>query len=80
MNQYLQRIHDIGLRAWLLFLQWANGLIGFALVGIAGLAAVRPNLVVELTTTLTPMQQTIAGILWCALVHYALRRAKKAGE
>lgn len=80
MQQLVKRIHDIGAHAWLLLLQRLNALAGIVLGGVALLSTVRPQLAIELTSKLTPAQQVIAGIAWCSLVHYALRRAKKAGD
>jgi hypothetical protein len=80
MNAYLQRLHAIGAQAWLRFVQALNALAGTIVGGIVLLNIARPQLAAELTASLSPIQQLVAGVAWCSLVHYALRRAKKAGE
>jgi uncharacterized membrane protein len=80
VNKVLQRIHDIGLAAWLRFVQSLNAIAGVLLGGIVLLNVARPQLAAELTASLSPIGQLGLGIFWCSVVHYALRRAKKAGE
>lgn len=78
MNKVIQRIHDIGAHAWLLFVQWLNGIAATLIAGIIALNAAYPQFVLQLGGDLpAPLKLAGAGV-WALAVHYALRRAKKA--
>jgi hypothetical protein len=80
MNSILERVRRIGQEAWVLFLARLNALMLTACAGLVMLNQTNPEMVNSLVKTLTPTQQALAGLAFCTLVQYALRRVKKAGE
>lgn len=78
MSPLLQRIHDIGVMAWLRFVQALN----FILISLAGSVLVihqaYPQLISGMIGKLPPIAGVPLLLLIGLLVHYALRRAKKA--
>lgn len=80
MNNLIARFHDDVRRFWLLVLQSLNGLaitVGGSLV-IA--QAAYPEAAKQLLAVLPPKYQAIALLAFGALVHWATRQAKKAGQ
>jgi hypothetical protein len=76
MSPIVQKIHDIGTRTWLRFVQALNWIA----VSIAGAAAVfntmYPRAVEDLAGSLPPWAKLLVLATWAGLIHYSLRRAK----
>lgn len=76
MNPILQRIHDIGTRAWLRFVQALNAI----LISLAGAAVVvnqaYPGVITGAISKLPPIVGIPLLFVLGFLVHYSLRRAK----
>lgn len=78
MTPLLQRIHDIGVIGWARFMQALNAVAGSLFGMILILNAQYPSLIRDVTNGL-PLWAQLGGVaLFCLLVHYANRRAKKA--
>lgn len=78
MNAIIQRIHDAGLRAWLLFIQWLNGMAVTLLGGALVVHQSYPNLLGDVLGGVPGPLKVVALFAFGAVVHYALSRAKKA--
>lgn len=80
MNQVLERIRAAGVHAWLTVLSNLNKLMLAACAGIVMLNQVDPQFVNKLTDSLTKTQQALATLVFCTIVQFAIRQAKKAGD
>lgn len=78
MTILFERIHEIGTRAWLRFVQWLNWIV----ISLAGSLIVvhetYPQVISGAVGKMPPWVGIPAIILFGALVHYAIRRAKKS--
>lgn len=78
MNRILQHLHDIGVIAWVRFVQALN----FILISVAGSVLVihqaYPTLIAGMIGKLPPLAGVPVLLIVGFLVHYALRRAAKA--
>lgn len=78
MNRVLQRIHDIGAVAWLKFLRLLNALVAVALPSLLIVHQAYPSVITSAIAKLPPAAGIVAILIFCLLVHYALRRSIKA--
>jgi uncharacterized membrane protein YhaH (DUF805 family) len=76
MSPIFDRLHDIGTRAWLRFVQILNWVALSAAVVIVAVNAMYPKAVEDVASALPPVAKFAALAAWAALVHYAIRRAK----
>jgi energy-converting hydrogenase Eha subunit C len=78
MNQLLKRVHDIGVVAWVRFVQALNW-IALSVGGlVVAVNSMYPQAVAEATKMMPPVAKLLVLAVWAGLVHYALRRAAKA--
>lgn len=78
MGVLLQRIHDIGARAWLQFLQSLNWIMVSLLGGAYVVNETYPDVVRSQIAKLPAYVGIPAILIFGVIVHYAARRAKKA--
>lgn len=77
MTPILQRIHDIGAVAWVRFVQALNWIAASLLASVLIVHQTYPSLISGAVAKMPPWLGIPAIILFCAVVHYALRRAAK---
>jgi hypothetical protein len=77
MNAVLQRIHDVGTIAWVRFVQALNWIAATLLASVLIVHQTYPGVISGAVAKLPPWLGIPAIILFCAVVHYALRRAAK---
>jgi hypothetical protein len=76
----VSRLHDIGAHAWLVFVQSLNWIAVSLLGGVAVVHEAYPSIISGAVAKLPPVIGIPAILAFGVLVHYALRRAKKAGN
>jgi hypothetical protein len=77
MNRIVQRIHDIGAVAWVRFVQALNWIAATLLASALIVHQAYPSVISNAVEKLPPWLGIPAIILFCIVVHYALRRAAK---
>lgn len=78
MNRVLQRIHDVGALAWLRLVQSLNWIAVSVLASVAVVNESYPGVISGAVGKLPPWLGIPVILIFGLLVHYALRRAKKA--
>jgi len=78
MNAILQRLHDIGVVAWVRFVQALNWIAATLMASALIVHQTYPTIISQTIAKMPPLLGIPAIIAFCALVHYALRRAAKA--
>lgn len=76
MNALTARVHSIGARAWVRFVQVLNVIAASLLGGVAVVSQVYPGVISGAVGKLPPALGIPVIIGFGVLVHYALRRAK----
>lgn len=80
MNQLLEALREASMRAWVHFVQGLN-LLAVAIGGIViAVNSMYPTAVQDVAAALPPAVRLALLAGWAGLVHYSLRRAKKAVE
>ena len=80
MEKLVDRVHAIGTRAWLKFVQALNWIAISLLGSIVVVNATYPGVISGAVAKLPPVLGIPAILLFGAIVHYALRRAKANGD
>lgn len=80
MSPLINRIHAIGAHAWLVFVQALNWIAVSLLGGIVVVNSAYPGVISGAVAKLPPAVGIPAILIFGMLVHYATRRAKKAGD
>lgn len=78
MSRLVQRIHDIGLIAWLRFVQALNGILVTLLGAALVVHQTYPGLIAQMVGKLPPIIGVPVIIAVGVLIHFALRQAKKS--
>jgi hypothetical protein len=74
----LNRIHEIGTRAWLRFVQSLNWIVVSLLTSVAVVHEAYPSVIAGAVGKMPPLLGIPLILAFGLLVHYALRRAKKS--
>lgn len=80
MNRVLQRIHDIGVVAWVRLVQALNWIMLTLASSALLIHQTYPDLVRATIGKMPPVVGVVAIIIFCGVVHYALRRAAKSAS
>jgi hypothetical protein len=77
MNAIVQRIHDIGVIAWVRFVQALNWIAVSLFGGVVVVNQAYPGVIANAVNKLPPWLGVPAIMIFGIVVHYALRRAAK---
>jgi hypothetical protein len=80
MNKLLDKIRSDVRRFWLLVLQSLNGIAVTFGGMIVAVQVAYPDVAKQLLVALPPKYQAISLLVFGAVVHFATRQAKKAGQ
>lgn len=78
MNQLLEKIRDAGARAWLRFVQALNWIAGSLLGAAVIVQSTYPGVISDAVGKLPPLLGIPAILIFCVLVHYGIRQAKRS--